>query len=62
MGGVFGKSKKQGSRVTEQDKAVLVNFLSAEKVALIRKLIEKLIFLVAIEAAKRQDQAIPKTH
>lgn len=26
MGGVFGKSKKQQSRVTEQDKAVLVNF------------------------------------
>lgn len=27
MGGVFGKSKKQASRVTEQDKAVLVIFL-----------------------------------
>lgn len=25
MGGVFGKSKKQASRVTEQDKAVLVS-------------------------------------
>lgn len=28
MGGVFGKSKKQASRVTEQDKAVLVSFTS----------------------------------
>jgi len=26
MGGVFGKSKKQVSRVTEQDKSVLVSF------------------------------------
>jgi hypothetical protein len=25
MGGVFGKSKKSASRVTEQDKAVLVS-------------------------------------
>lgn len=25
MGGVFGKSKKQPSRITEQDKAVLVS-------------------------------------
>lgn len=28
MGGVFGKSKKQASRVTEQDKAVLVSEIS----------------------------------
>lgn len=26
MGGVFGKSKKSASRVTEHDKAVLVEF------------------------------------
>lgn len=32
MGGVFGKSKKQPSRVTEQDKAVLVRaILEAKK-------------------------------
>jgi hypothetical protein len=29
MGGVFGKSKKQPSRVTEHDKAVLVSGFSS---------------------------------
>ena len=28
MGGIFSKDKKSGSRITEQDQAVLVRFLS----------------------------------
>ena len=58
MGGVFGKSKKPVSRVTEQDKAVLVSIKHKffyDKIVLQDKYINLFIFFAAIEAATRQN-------
>lgn len=55
MGGVFGKSKKQQSRVTEQDKAVLVSekfscFPQFPHIFTMKK-----SFKIAIKTTKRQN-------
>jgi charged multivesicular body protein 6 len=56
MGGVFGKSKKNASRVTEHDKAVLVIFRIRNLIFYQKKIIDFVFFFWLQQMKQQRDK------